>query len=74
MGFAFTGSWVHDLDNYLTTDPREEKESICSCEECGADIYEGETYYEIDDKCYCEDCVNGFKKIAEQPEEWFDED
>lgn len=35
------------------------------CEACGAEIYEGDEYYEIDGHNYCEACVNGGYKTAE---------
>lgn len=32
------------------------------CEACGAEIYDGDEYYEIDGRNYCESCVlNGYK-------------
>lgn len=73
MGYTFTGSWVHDLDKYLTTDPRDEEEPLFECSECGCGIYDGEEYYKIGDKCYCTECMDGFKKEAE-PEEGFGEE
>lgn len=38
---------------------------VCECNECGADIYEGETMYKLSDMYFCEDCVNRGKKDAE---------
>lgn len=35
---------------------------ICECNECGDNIYIGDAYWEIEDKTYCEDCINEFKK------------
>lgn len=56
MGYSFQG-WEHDLDVYLTHDPREDAEVVCTCENCGADIYKGERFYSIDRTPYCADCV-----------------
>lgn len=37
----------------------------CSCCECWENIYEGDTYYEVDGMNFCEDCILHFKKIGE---------
>ncbi len=36
----------------------------CSC--CGEPIYEGDTYYDIDDDAWCEDCILDSRKEAER--------
>lgn len=42
----------------------EEAEVICNCSECGEEIYEGDTHYEIGPECYCEECMeNVFRRI-----------
>lgn len=66
MGYTFTNEWVHDLDRWLTTDPRDEIEPVCTCSECDGEIYEGDTYYEVKGNIYCEECMEGFKKEAER--------
>ncbi|BDR86094.1 hypothetical protein [Clostridium tetani] len=38
---------------------------VCSCCECWKNIYEGDTYYEVDGMNFCEDCILDFKKIGE---------
>lgn len=35
------------------------------CEACGAEIYDGDEYYDIDDHKYCESCVQGGYRTAE---------
>ena len=35
------------------------------CESCGMKIYDGDEYYEIDGRNYCESCVSGGYKTAE---------
>jgi hypothetical protein len=35
------------------------------CEECGAEIYDGDEYYEIGDHVFCEACVKGGYRTAE---------
>lgn len=35
------------------------------CEECGAEIYDGDAYYAIGELKFCESCVSGGYKIAE---------
>ena len=40
------------------------------CDECGEPIYDGEIYYKIGEDFYCEECINGFKRVAEIDEIW----
>lgn len=42
-----------------------EEQVVCYCDECKTEIYEGEKYYEIHGKIYCECCIDDCKKIAE---------
>ena len=35
------------------------------CEACGAEIYDGDEYYNIDEHNYCESCVQGGYRTAE---------
>lgn len=35
------------------------------CHECGYEIYDGDEYYEIDGKNYCEACVGSCLRTAE---------
>lgn len=72
MGFSMQG-WEHDLDRYLTTDPRDDKQPVYECG-CGRGIYDGDDYYEIGGKRYCAECIDSFKKTAEYPDEWFGEE
>jgi hypothetical protein len=73
MSYSFTGEWVHDLDRWLTTDPRDEAKPVHICKH-GCEIYEGETYYEIDGNIYCENCIEESRKEAEfdYPEDYDD--
>lgn len=41
---------------------------VHSCISCGADIEEGEDYYDLDGEPWCESCVNGSRKVAEKEE------
>ena len=34
------------------------------CENCGAEIYDGDDYYEVEEKPYCEACMHSFWKTA----------
>lgn len=72
MSYSFTGSWVHDLDRWLTDDPKDTM-PVHICKH-GCEIYEGETYYEIDGNIYCEDCVKKGEKEAEIEEPDYIED
>lgn len=38
---------------------------FAQCEECGADIYDGDEYYKIGDHKFCESCVNSSYRTAE---------
>lgn len=38
---------------------------ICICSECGAEIFEGEKYYNINGEPWCEECIEGTIKYAE---------
>ena len=37
----------------------------CQCDECGEDIYEGETAYRLGGKTYCSSCVEDGATAAE---------
>jgi len=39
--------------------------ACCVCDECGEDIYEGETYYRIDGRVFCEGCIDNARTEAE---------
>ena len=50
------------IENRMVVDSEWEQherksKTICSCDECGEDIYPGEIYYKIDGDCICEDCI-----------------
>lgn len=45
--------------------PNYEPQVFGECDMCGAEIYEGEDYYEIAGGIYCEYCVSECKKEAE---------
>ncbi len=44
------------------SDPKEHP--VKFCEECGADIYEGDDYYLVDGIVYCPDCIRDMKRMA----------
>lgn len=35
------------------------------CEECGYEIYDGDEYFEIDGKHYCQECIDSCWRTAE---------
>ena len=35
------------------------------CSECGNPIYNGQSYYEINDMKLCEDCMNNYRRIMD---------
>lgn len=44
--------------------PNREDEKVTECYFCGADICEGDTYFEIDGIEYCPSCIKSFRKEA----------
>ncbi len=42
-----------------------EPQIVLYCCGCGAEIYEGEDYYDIDGTPACEDCVSRMKRTAQ---------
>lgn len=46
---------------------------FAKCEICGEPIYDGDEYYEIDEKPYCEACVYGCYRTAEVENDWLAE-
>ena len=51
-----------------------EPQPVYVCCHCGESIYAGETAYEIKGCCYCEDCINDMRFVAEEEECEPDED
>lgn len=39
-----------------------ESEIVDKCSVCDCDIYEGETYYDIDGLILCEECLSTYRK------------
>ena len=47
-----------------------EPEIIAECEECGAEIRDGDWHYKIGDHIFCEECVyNGYKQA--EADDWY---
>lgn len=69
MSYSIGGGWERDLDRWLTTDPRDDEEPVCTCDMCGGDIYEGDTVYKVSGHTYCMDCMDDCKEIVEVEEE-----
>lgn len=44
--------------------PNYEPQIATNCYECGNNIYEGDDFYKIDNRDYCEDCIREAKKVA----------
>lgn len=38
----------------------------CYCYECGREIFVGEDYYHFEYEIICEDCINNFKRTADE--------
>ena len=69
MSYEIGGNWQRELDRYLTENPRDDEEPVRICANCKEGIYEGETYYKVDGKAYCADCIDDFREIAELEDE-----
>ena len=63
MRTFYSDSLIRDTDSYLASQPR----ALFECECCGSEIYEGERYYAVGDRRYCESCIR--EKTAGQEEE-----
>lgn len=47
--------------------PNEDEPSvmyICEEDDCGNEIYEGDSYFEINGKVVCSDCIYNYQKTA----------
>lgn len=42
-----------------------EPPSVFICSGCGDTIFEGDDYYDILGEQFCQECINGFKGVAE---------
>ena len=43
---------------------REEPKQVAVCGCCGWGIHVGEDYWKVDERDYCSDCMNEFKKVG----------
>lgn len=68
MSYCIGQGWEHDLDRYLTEDPRDAEKPVEICAECKEGIYEDEMYYRVDGKAYCERCMENMRVRAEEVE------
>ncbi|MBO0558961.1 hypothetical protein EXQ37_03760 [Clostridium botulinum] len=50
------------LANYTEEIKREHLKIVDLCSECNYNIFFGESYYDIQGKIICQDCINTFKK------------
>jgi hypothetical protein len=41
-----------------------EREKYCTCDVCGEVIYEGESYYKLNDASICKECVSDAERTA----------
>ena len=50
--------WQHALDRWLTTPPEEQESTFfCDGEDCGEPFYPDDYVYELDGRCFCENCA-----------------
>lgn len=55
--------WQSPCDSRCPNAP--EPPVFALCRECGEPIYDGDEYYEIEGRCYCEACVLNAYRTAE---------
>lgn len=56
------GKLSNSMYDYRHENQEAKQIGVCSC--CGWGIYNGETYYLVNNKTYCEDCMNENKKVG----------
>ncbi len=65
---------INELDDRAYLEPPDyENQAVFRCCYCECSFFEGDDYYDIQGKPYCEDCLNdNFRKTAEKYEFWED--
>lgn len=63
---------IDQIDDRAYLEPPDyEADAILKCYWCEGGIFEDEAYFEIENKNYCEECLNdNFKKYAERQDFW----
>ena len=62
-----TDNPIADAENYMNS--IDNAKGVCACDECGAQIFEGDDYYDFGGDCICENCKDdyvtlSFKRVA----------
>ena len=55
-----------DITKCLSTGYHHSENPAYCCDECGAQIYDGEIYYDFETRFVCIGCMNQYRKIAER--------
>ena len=61
-----TNDPIADYNGYChyLQEEEERREILDVCAECGEPIREGDDYYEVDGKRYCESCIDDMRRLA----------
>ena len=46
------------LEEERIASDKQERKSLLECQYCGADIYEGDSYHELDNEIFCCNCFD----------------
>ena len=57
-------------DRWRTSPPDDGGKLVYTCDECDKAIYAGDEVFVVSSEYYCVGCMDGFKKVAEEREEW----
>lgn len=60
-----SNSALNPYDKYsLTGEEQRSDLPLYECAGCGVGIYEGDTYYDLEDGDYCVECIGNFRRTA----------
>lgn len=45
------------IENRMVSEPEPKYRTVCRCDSCGSDIYEGDYFYYFDGDIICADCM-----------------
>lgn len=50
------------IENRMVSEPEPKYRTVCRCDSCGSDIYEGDYFYDFDGDIICADCMEDYVK------------
>lgn len=48
------------IENRMVSEPEPKYRTVCRCDSCGSDIYEGDYFYYFDGDIICADCMEDY--------------